>query len=155
MPEGSPERRKSARRTGNDRRGAKERRVKQRRTKPPKPTTSTRGGGDRRTDRRRSGQKRRTRADRRGATRAHPEMSEGHRRRARQVPDEVMAGSGSASDRVIKVVRKTWKVAPMPVRAGLAQDLLPILEPLVNGEVKLTEELRIRCEEVVARWVKR
>jgi len=82
-------------------------------------------------------------------------MSEGHRRRARQVPDQVMAASGSASDRVIKVVRQTWKVAPMPVRAGLAQDLLPILEPLVNGEVELTEELRIRCEEAVARWVTR
>jgi len=156
MPDGTSERRKSVRRSGKDRRTSTERRVKQRRTKLPKPSTSTRSGSDRRQNRRRSGQQRRTRPDRRGAgTRAHPEMSEGHRRRARQVPDQVMAASGSASDRVIKVVRQTWKVAPMPVRAGLAQDLLPILEPLVNGEVELTEELRIRCEEAVARWVTR
>ena len=41
----------------------------------------------------------------------------------------------------------------MPWCAGLAEDLLPRVEPLVDSGGPVTEELRAACEEVVAKWV--
>lgn len=68
------------------------------------------------------------------------------------LPDDFLASSGDPLDRLARVIRRKWANAPRPVRAGLAEGLAPILEPLTRG-AQLTEAVRDACAEVVATWL--
>ena len=142
--------RQGPRRSGLDRRIA-ERRIEERRKQQVVVAHEARSGTERRVRAQRSGQERRVLADRRRAV----ELSAGDRRRAREIPELVLAAKGTTFDRVVKVVRHTWKVAPMQVRAGIAQDLIPLLEPVVAGERPMDDHLREACEAVVSQWISR
>jgi hypothetical protein len=152
MGEGRIER-KSQRRSGKERRAA-ERRKAERRKKPDTDVRNTRSGRDRRARAARSGKERRVLPDRRRSGETSV-LSPGDRRRAREIPELVLTSRGSTFERVVMAVRRTWRVAPMQVRAGIAEGLIPLLEPVVDGSRTVDEDLLLQCEEVVAHWIAR
>lgn len=148
-------------RSGRDRRAGLDRRVLERRRRSVPVPLERRGGGERR-----DGSDRRSGRDRRrswiggravNAPSAAPpppqrKLSARDRTKARMLPDDFLAASGDTLDRLGRVIRRKWANAPRPVRAGLAEGLVPILEPLRRG-ARPTEAVRDACEEVVATWL--
>lgn len=112
---------------------------------------------DRRQAIRRSGDVRRRIVDRRGAygRRARLQLSPADRARARGLPEAFIVAAGPPADRIAAVVHRTWASCPAPVRAGIAEGVLPVLRPLADGRHSICSEIRDRCEEVVARWLAR
>ncbi len=149
--------RRGERRSGEDRRSGVERRHGERRRRAVATAAERRTGPDRRQGVRRSGLVRRRIADRRGddGRRARLELSAGDRARARRLPEAFVTAKGTPAERIAEVVHRMWTECPAPVRAGIAEGVLPILRPLLAARATVTPELRDRCEEVVARWLAR
>lgn len=149
--------RRGERRSEGDRRSGVERRRGERRRRTVAMADERRGGMARRQGVRRSGLVRRRIADRRGdyGRRARLELSAGDRARARRLPEAFLTAAGTPAERIADVVHKMWAECPAPVRAGIAEGVLPILRPLAVTRVAVSQELRDRCEEVVARWLAR
>jgi hypothetical protein len=141
------------RRIGKDRRSRKIRREQRRRRVRPV-TSERRGGQDRRAGERRSDQPRRSGRDRR-AERLAAALPTRDRERAHALADEFAGAIGAAEARLAKLVRHKWPIMPLPVRGGIVEELLPLLQPLAGGKAPVTEELRTACEEVVAKWIGR
>lgn len=66
-----------------------------------------------------------------------------------------MAETGTPVQRLAKIVRRLWPRYPLPVRAGVADELIPLLSPLIDHQVQITDELRSQCEAAVTRWMGR
>ena len=162
----------AGRRTGRDRRAAAERRAAERRERQKAAVTDRRAGLDRRAAARRSEAARRRARDRRherfgfgpigvlgsmepasNASRPHTtrhtdEITARDRSRARRLPEEFLASSGSAMDRLSKVIRHAWPRHPLPIRAAMAEMLLPLLAPLLTSDgMAVTQQVRNDCEE--------
>ena len=75
---------------------------------------------------------------------------------ARQLPDDfVVAGHGSAAYRLIEIVRENWAKHEIKARLELVDALLPVLEPLLEVGARVTEEKRLLCKVIVAKWMER
>lgn len=142
----------TGRRSGLDRRGDVDRRKSQRRVAVVLVDNDRRSDVDRRQHIRRSGQVRRLLADRRGRIR---ELRKRDRERARRLAEECMVAEGTAADRIAEVVARTWTTYPVAVRTSIANDLLPLLRPVIDGHAELTEDVRRVCVMVVGRRVGR
>ncbi len=149
--------RRGQRRSGADRRSGEERRHGERRGGSQVVAEERRRGGDRRGQVRRGGLLRRRIADRRGeyGRRARRELSDDDRQQARRLPEEFLARSGTPAERIADVVHRLWTDCPAAVRTGIAEGVLPLLKPLAQDRGAVTEQLRERCAEVVARWLAR
>ena len=151
--------RQSDQRSGHDRRWAlgrrirSDRRMHQRRTALAPVVTNRRSSRDRREQVRRSGLVRRMTADRRGRRVKH--LTERERVQARAIPEHCLAATGTPVDRVAEVVANTWSDYPVAVRTRIAQELFPLLLPIIEGRTDVTDELRQECEDVAERWVGR
>lgn len=165
----------SGRRTGMDRRAAADRRAAERRQRQKAAATDRRLTGDRRAASRRLAASRRGAGERRaqpfgfgplgmlGSVDATPktraqtphrggEVTDRDRARARRLPEDFLATTGSAADRITKVIRHAWPRHPLPVRAAMAQELLPVLAPMLQGpSVEVSRELQKTCEEAAVR----
>ncbi len=142
-------------RSGRDRRNGDDRRRQERRGEALAVALDRREGRDRRHLIRRAGIERRKSWERRRAGdhgTISRDLSERDRQRARRLADDFAAASGLPAQRIAKVVRSAWPTYPLPARAGLAEALLPIFEPLAGGK-PVSEELRKQTEEVVASWM--
>jgi hypothetical protein len=79
-----------------------------------------------------------------------------HGERAQDLASQFLAGrrEGPIAERVAIIVRRAWRQYPLPWCMGLAEELVPILEPLEQG-ASVTDELRTSCETIVKRWVRK
>jgi hypothetical protein len=73
---------------------------------------------------------------------------------ARQLPDEfVAAGHASAAQRLIEIVLENWGRFGIRQRAELVDALLPLLTPLLEPGVRVTDSVRDACRATVAKWI--
>lgn len=152
-----PKRGNAPRRAQPDRRRKPDRRQHRRRMTTRPVGAERRRVTDRRQGSRRSGVPRRSGGDRRQGARAAataPKMAEQDRIRARLLADEFLSASGTPEQRVARIVRSAWPRHPLPVRAGVAEEVLPILRPLADGGTA-TDAVREACEAAAARWLVR
>jgi hypothetical protein len=70
---------------------------------------------------------------------------------ARHLPAAFLASEGDAAQRLCKVIRANWANLPRPFRARLAEDLRPLCERLLQSQGQVTDEVRGKCEQIVAR----
>lgn len=154
-----PQRREAPRRTQADRRRLADRRQRRRRMTTRTVPSERRRLEDRRHASRRSGRTRRSGQDRRAGARgtapaATPKLGEQDRIRARLLADEFVTTGGTPEQRVARIVRTAWPRHPLPVRAGIAEAVLPILRALAEGGT-VDDPLRDACEAAAARWLVR
>jgi len=83
------------------------------------------------------------------------QFSDHDREMARSMPDEFLILSGNPIDRLVEFVGRTWGTHDLGARAQLAQALLPIVLPLAECEVDVTDQQRDLCEAIVATWLAR
>ena len=92
----------------------------------------------------------------RGRPRSHQgERTARDRRHAHMIADAFAAASGTPVERLSHVIRQSWPRMPLPVRAAVAEAVLPIVEPLIeSGAAGITDELRQTCEEAAMRGMR-
>jgi len=73
----------------------------------------------------------------------------------RRLPDDFLARSGDAAERIWGIVGKHWPRYEMSSQAELVRALTPVLRDLLNSGQMVTEEHRKRCEMEIVSWLSR
>jgi len=72
---------------------------------------------------------------------------------ANRIPDDFVAASGDAISRISRIVTENWWQHGADSLAQLVEPLLPILEPLANTGVEVSDRHREQCRSIVERWL--
>ncbi len=74
---------------------------------------------------------------------------------ARRLPDDFVARSGDAMLRLSTIVVENWWGYDDADLTQLVRLLLPLLQPLADSEVTVSDELRDKCVALVDGWLRR
>ena len=72
---------------------------------------------------------------------------------ARRLPDDFAGRSGDAFSRLSRIVTENWWDYDGTDLARLMELLLPALQPLMDADTEVSDELRDQCVDLVDQWL--